>query len=229
MTTSEPTDTVPTGRLLDVCVVHTLHPLSRPAVVDSAIDKRPVAGPVEVTALGLAGDRSIDVKFHGGADQAVYAYDDAEALRWASELGRPVPAGWFGENLRVSGVPVTDAVVGSTWAVGTAVLEVTIPRRPCATFARWTEEPRWVKRFTERGDVGTYLRVVRPGHVGAGDLVEVTGVPDHGVTVRDLFLGSSVAAMDALLDIEGFAPKVYREARDMAARARRRAAPLDPV
>lgn len=219
----------PAGRVLDVCVVHTIHPISRPAVVDSAIDKRSVAGPVEVAELGPVGDRSCDVTFHGGADQAVYAYDDAEAARWASELGRPVPAGWFGENLRVSGVPVTDAVVGSRWAVGTAVLEVTIPRRPCAAFARWTGESRWVKRFTERADVGTYLRVLRPGHLAAGDRIEVTDVPDHGVTVRDLFLGSSVSAMDTLLDIEGFAPKVYREARDMAARARRRAAPLDAV
>ena len=48
----------------------------------TGIDKRPVRGPVLVTApgpkgtgaVGLAGDRVFDVKHHGGPDQAVYAY-----------------------------------------------------------------------------------------------------------------------------------------------------------
>ncbi|MGB7364156.1 MAG: MOSC domain-containing protein [Rhodococcus sp. (in: high G+C Gram-positive bacteria)] len=211
-----------TGRVLSVCVVHTVHPISRPAVVDSAIDKRSVAGPVELGELGLDGDRSCDTTFHGGADQAVYAYDDAEAQRWASELGRDVPAGWFGENLRVTGVPVTDAVVGTRWNVGTATLEITIARRPCAAFARWTGEKRWVKRFTERADVGAYLRVIEPGHVTAGDGIDMVSVPEHGVTVRDLFLGRSEVAMHTLLATPGLAPKVYRDARDMADKAARR-------
>ncbi|KIQ18904.1 MOSC domain-containing protein [Rhodococcus sp. MEB064] len=211
-----------TGRVLSVCVVHTIHPISRPAVVDSAIDKRAVEGPVAVDENGLHGDRSCDTKFHGGADQAVYAYDESEATRWAVDLGRDVPPGYFGENLRVTGIPVTDAVVGTLWSVGTAVLEVTIPRRPCAAFARWTQEKTWVKRFTERADVGAYLRVVRPGVLSAGDAIEITMVPDHGVTVRDLFVGDSADAMATLLETPGLAPKVYREARDMAARAARR-------
>nr|WP_306303526.1 MOSC domain-containing protein [Rhodococcus sp. BS-15] len=52
----------------------------------------------------------------------------------------PVPPGRFGENLRTTGVPVTDAVIGSRWRVGTVTLEVTIARKPCATFARWMDE-----------------------------------------------------------------------------------------
>lgn len=210
-----------TGTLLGVCVVHELHPLSRAGVVDSAIDKRPVTGAVQVRVDGLAGDRSCDTTFHGGADQAVYAYDDAEAERWAAELGREVPAGWFGENLRVSGVAVTDAVIGTRWTVGSTVLEVTIARRPCGTFARWTEEPSWVKRFTERGDVGAYLRVIREGSVCAGDDVLVTDVPPHGVTVRDLFEGRSDEAMRTLVATPGLAAKVYRDARDALERTSR--------
>ena len=40
----------------------------------TAIDKRPVPGPVEVGRLGLGGDEQVDKPAHGGPEQAVYAY-----------------------------------------------------------------------------------------------------------------------------------------------------------
>lgn len=202
-----------TGRLDAVCVVHAAVPLGRRAVVDSAIDKRPVEGPIDVYELGLAGDYSLDTKFHGGIDQAVYVYDDAEARRWESELGRDLPHGWFGENLRTSGIPVTDAVVGTRWRIGTVLLEATIPRRPCGTFARWADEPRWVKRFGGRGDVGAYFRVLEPGILQRGNSIELEHVPSHNVTVRDLFLGSSAGRLLELLATPDLSPKVERDAR----------------
>ncbi|WP_072806789.1 MOSC domain-containing protein [Rhodococcoides yunnanense] len=202
-----------TGFVEAVCVVHADVPVGRRSVVNSAIDKRPVAGAVDVHELGLAGDHSSDTKFHGGIDQAVYAYDDAEAQRWSSELGREIPPGWFGENLRTVGVPVTDAVIGSSWRIGTTLLEVTIARRPCGTFARWVDEPRWVRRFTERGDVGAYLKVVEPGLLAAGDPIVVESVPEHGVTVRTLFEGNDVDGLKRLLETPNLAVKVERDVR----------------
>lgn len=201
-----------TGTVLAVCVVHADVPFGRRGVVDSGIDKRPVAGPVDVHELGIGGDHCRDTKFHGGLDQAVYAYDEDEAQYWADELGAPVPPGRFGENLRTAGVPVTDAVIGSRWRVGTVALEVTIARKPCATFARWIGEPGWIRRFADRGDVGAYFRVVEPGVFRSGDAVTVESVPQHGVTVRDLFRGADATAMATLLDEPGLAPKVYRDA-----------------
>ncbi|MFI8568203.1 MOSC domain-containing protein [Rhodococcus sp. NPDC078407] len=181
-------------------MVHADVPLGRRGVVDSGIDKRPVDGPVDVHELGIGGDHCRDTKFHGGLDQAVYAYDEAEAKYWADELGVPVPPGRFGENLRTESVPVTDAVIGSRWRVGSVELEVTIARKPCATFARWMDEPGWISRFTDRGDVGAYFRVIEPGVFTGGDAVTVTSVPDHGVTVRTLFMGRNADAMQTLLD-----------------------------
>jgi MOSC domain-containing protein YiiM len=202
-----------TGRVEAVCVVHADVPLGRRGVVNSAIDKRPVDGPVDVHELGLAGDHSSDTKFHGGVDQAVYAYDEAEAQRWASELGRDIRSGWFGENLRTSGVPVTDAVVGSRWHVGDVVLEVTVARTPCGTFARWVGESGWVKRFTEQGDVGAYLRVVEPGTVERGAPIVLGHVPTHGVTVRDLFRGTNKSGLTRLLEDPKLPVKVARDAK----------------
>ena len=46
-------------------------------------------------------------------------------------------------------------------------------------------EPKWVKRFTARGATGTYLRVVVPGEIRAGDRIEVIAGGAHGHGQRD--------------------------------------------
>ncbi|MCB7136078.1 MOSC domain-containing protein [Cellulosimicrobium marinum] len=175
-----------TGTLLAVCRVHGLLPDAGTVGV-TAIDKRPVDGPVKARRLGLYADVQADRANHGGADQAVYAYGQDDADWWAGELGRDVPPGLFGENLRVQGIPVSGALVGERWSVGTALLEVTQPRTPCATFARRLDEAGWVKRFTVANRTGAYLRVVRPGEVRAGDTVTVCYRPEHGVGLADWF------------------------------------------
>jgi MOSC domain-containing protein YiiM len=61
-------------------------------------------------------------------------------------------------------------------------------------------EAHWVKRFTDRGTPGAYLRVVTPGPVGAGDPVSVTRRPGHEVTIGDAFLRSDPPVMARLLE-----------------------------
>jgi len=175
------------GTVTHVCRVAQLHP-DRGAVGVTAIDKRPVDGPVRVGRYGLRGDVQADRKDHGGLEKAVYAYDQAEADFWARELGVDVPAGRFGENLRVSGLPVDDAEIGERWRIGESLeLEVTGPRTPCATFGRWLGQDGWVRRFTARGRPGVYLSVLIPGEIRAGDAVTVSHRPGHGVTVADWY------------------------------------------
>ncbi|PQP26634.1 MOSC domain-containing protein [Rhodococcus opacus] len=206
--------TATAGEVLAVCVLHTERDSGTRRVTRTAIDKRPVDGPVRVTTTGLVGDRVCDTEYHGGPFKAVYAYQDDEAQRWASELGRELPPGWFGENLRLDGIAATDAVIGERWRIGTTELEVTSPRTPCGTFGVWAAEPRWVKRFSERGDTGAYLRVVTEGSVSAGDTVQRIHVPGHGVTVRDLFTGRDPERFVALLEQqENLSPTVADKAR----------------
>jgi MOSC domain-containing protein YiiM len=174
----------------------------------TAIDKRPVTGRLPVHRLGLAGDRQMDVENHGGPDKAVYAYAGEDASWWAGSLGREIEPGAFGENLRTTGLDVNDAVIGERWVVGGGegegergvVLEVTMPRIPCSTFQRWMDEPQWVRRFTEHGAPGAYLRVVREGTAAAGDRITVERRPDHGVTVADCFLRMDAAVGRRLVD-----------------------------
>ena len=177
-----------TGRLLAVCVAGAdLLPLPGRRPGRSGIDKRPVAGRVAVGELGLDGDVQVNRKYHGGEGQAVYAYAQEDADWWAAELERELPPGRFGENLRTTGLDLTAAVLGERWQVGTALLEVTACRIPCANFERFWGVPQLVKRFTAHGASGAYLRVLETGEIGAGDEVRIVSRPDHGVTTGLLF------------------------------------------
>lgn len=161
----------------------------------TGIDKQPVDGPVAVTApgpkgtgaVGLAGDRAYDVRHHGGDDQAVYAYASEDLRYWEGELGRALPHGSFGENLTTEGIDVNSALIGERWRIGSAVLEVSCPRIPCATFAGWLDRAGWLREFTRAARPGPYFRVVEPGELTAGDPITVVERPDHEVTVALAF------------------------------------------
>jgi MOSC domain-containing protein YiiM len=162
----------------------------------TGIDKRPVTGPVRVTApgpkgtgaVGLAGDRAYDVKHHGGTDQAVYAYAREDLDTWAAELRRPLVSGVFGENLTTEGISVNEALIGERWLIGRdALLEVSCPRIPCGTFQGWLERDGWIKRFTQAVLPGAYLRVISPGLIRAGDPVRIAFRPAHDITVALTF------------------------------------------
>jgi MOSC domain-containing protein YiiM len=177
-----------TARIEAVCVSGP-RPIRLPRAGDtqSAIDKRPVAGRVAVHPLGLDGDVQVNRKWHGGEGQALYAYAQEDADWWAAELDRDLPAGRFGENLRTSGIDLTGALLGERWRIGGVLVEVTAPRTPCAKLQAHWGVPRLIKRFTERGASGAYLRVLETGDLGAGDRIDVVERPDHGVTIGMTF------------------------------------------
>jgi len=129
----------------------------------------------------------VNKKWHGGEGQALYAYAQEDADWWAAELERDLPAGRFGENLRTSGIDLTGALLGERWRIGGVLVEVTAPRTPCAKLQAHWGVPRLIKRFTERGASGAYLRVLETGDLGAGDVIEVVERPDHDVTIGMTF------------------------------------------
>ena len=151
----------------------------------TAIDKRPVNGRVRVGVLGLVGDEYADKENHGGYEQAVYAYAREDLDWWVERLGYELRDGQFGENITTAGLDITGALIGETWRIGTAVVQITSPRIPCVTFQSWLDEPHWVKRFAAAGRPGAYLRVLAEGTVGAGDQAEVLERPAERVSVAE--------------------------------------------
>ena len=189
----------------------------------TGIGKEPTTGPVEVRdpgpkhgglGSGLVGDYIGDRKHHGGDGQAVYAFQREDLDRWAERLGRPLPNGFFGENLTTSGIDVNEALVGERWRIGDEVeLGVTAPRIPCSTFRGWMGEKGWAKIFAADGRSGAYLRVVRPGRIEAGDPITVVHKPDHDVTVTMFFR--------ALLTERDLLPRLLAAGEDLPAETRK--------
>jgi MOSC domain-containing protein YiiM len=148
----------------------------------TAIWKHPVQGPVALRGVNLSGDDQADRSVHGGPDKAVYAYARADIDWWEAELGRSLGEAPFGENLTVTDLPVSEAVIGEEWALGSALLQVAQPRLPCFKLGLRMGDPRFLKHFAAAGRPGAYLRVLREGDIAAGDPIEVTSRPAHGVT-----------------------------------------------
>ncbi|CAN5224194.1 hypothetical protein BH24ACT12_BH24ACT12_26630 [soil metagenome] len=214
-----------TGRIGSVNVVHEI---THPHLRDSAIDKRPVAGPVHVDLLGLAGDTPCDTRHHGGRDKAVYAYASEDNDWWTHALGRAIAPGTFGENLTMEGLDVTHAVIGEHWrfsGAGGALLQVTMPRTPCTNLSAHMGIKQFHARFDATGKVGAYLRVLEPGPVRAGDPVTVEHRPGHAVTVAAVCAGRDPDVMQTLLDAE---PDLAEVLRRLAERVVARSAVRQP-
>jgi MOSC domain-containing protein YiiM len=171
----------------------------------SAIDKRPIVGQVAVGKLGLEADECADKENHGGLEQAVYAYAREDLDWWTERLGRELRDGMFGENITTAGIDISAALIGETWRLGSAVVQVTAPRIPCVTFQSWMDEPQWVKRFAAAGRPGAYLRVLTEGTVRVGDELTVLARPKQAVTVAESMLAyyGDRDIMRRLLDVEG--------------------------
>lgn len=196
----------------------------------TGIDKRPVDGPVEVRppgamrgglGSGLVGDSIGNSKFHGGDDQAVYAYAREDLDAWQGQIDREITNGMFGENVTTSGVDVTNAVIGERWRVGSGglLLQVTRPRTPCKTFAVRMGIRGWIKTFTNGGTPGAYLRVLEPGPAAAGDEIEVLDRPEHGVTIATVYRAMMLEPdlMPSILAADELPEPLKRQARRRAA------------
>ena len=193
----------------------------------TAISKTAVTGPVEVHRLGLAGDEIGDPRFHGGPHKAVYAYPREDLDFWGEQLGRPVPAGTFGENLTTVGVDVNEAVLGERWRIGSALLAPADIRTPCGTFRTWMgrqgfDTTGWSRRFAREARAGAYLRVLEEGVLRAGDAIEVTDRPAHGITVALMFRAFTLdrSLLPLLLDVDGLPEEVYAAARARSGKPR---------
>lgn len=137
--------------------------------------KRPVAGPVLATTLGMAGDGVADRVNHGGVDKAVLAYCVDHYPTWnhdlraSGQLGdEEMTYGAFGENLSITGLAEHDVCIGDLWQAGDVMLEVSQPRQPC-----WKLSRRWriadlAPQVIRNGKTGWYVRIVREGSVAAG-------------------------------------------------------------
>lgn len=168
--------------------------------VQSAIAKQPVQGAVAVRRMGLEGDEQADLSVHGGLSKAVYAYPSEHFPVWRTVRAQaqaalwddPVPPGLMGENLTLQGLTEDAMWVGDQWHIGGedgapgCVLAVSEPRFPCFKFNAVMGFAHASKMMVQSGYCGSYLGVILPGQVQAGDVVRVQPGPRE-VNLRELF------------------------------------------
>lgn len=195
-------------------------PYETTSLPTTGIEKRPVDGPVRITFDGVEGNAVADTVNHGDEYMRVYAYSVEDYAWWQAQLQQSLEPGHFAEQLTTAGIDLNAALVGETWRVGTALLQIAHVRIPCLTFKGWMghsgyDATAWVKRFVLAGRPGPYFRVLEEGVVSAGDAIEVVDRPEHGVTVSDLFGAVTIRPdlLPRMLDVPGLPPWVHERAR----------------
>src|SRR5579859_4039355 len=135
--------------------------------------KAPVAGPVWLGRVNLAGDGQANLRIHGGPDKAVLGYAASHYPHWRTELELPdLPYGAFAENFTIAGLDESSVCLGDVYAIGAARVEVSQPRSPCVNISHRWQLPDLTRRVEETGRHGWYMRVLEEGEVVAGEALE---------------------------------------------------------
>jgi len=156
----------------------------------SAIAKEPAVGPVAIGPLGLAGDEQGDRVHHGGVDMAIHHYPLDHYPDWRDELGDHAllaAPGAFGENISATGLTEADVCIGDRFRLGTALVEVSQGRKPCWKIDHKFQRKGMAARVVETGRCGWYYRVIEPGTVAEGDVLEQVERGDGGWSVARVF------------------------------------------
>ncbi len=121
----------------------------------------------------------------------------------------PLGPGGVGENLTLDGVLEGEVCAGDVIQIGTAVLQVSGPRTPCANLARFVGRADWVKQTVIMNRTGFYLRVLTPGFLQSGDawLLRERPSPEASISVINdcVYLNFKPETAKRLLEAEGLA------------------------
>lgn len=156
----------------------------------SAIGKAPAGAPVMAGPLGLAGDEQADLSVHGGLDKAIHHYPHDHYAAWSAELDdHPLLAapGAFGENITTTGLTEAQVCIGDRFRLGRALVEVSQGRQPCWKIDHRFQLKGVTARVIQTGRCGWYYRVLEPGAVGEGDVLELAERPHPEWSVARTF------------------------------------------
>ena len=158
--------------------------LARPYTTASY--KKPINGKVEVTKNGIVGDFVADTVHHGGADKAVFANSFLNYKAWQEFLTvESLSFGALAENLTFDCIDENDVCIGDVHKIGSVIMEVSQPRKPCWKISRRWGNKNFTKEIFDTGKTGWYYRVLQEGLFQKGDAVEHISRPDIAVTIQE--------------------------------------------
>lgn len=146
---------------------------------ESAILKKPISGPVNITIDGIASDEHA-YEAHRSPDKALLHYCSSHYDEWKKELPASeqfFKPGAFGENLFSEEISEKSVCIGDRIAIGNVIVEVSEPRAPCFKLNHRFEVKDMAKRAQTLFRTGWLYRVIKPGLVNAGDMVSLLERP----------------------------------------------------
>lgn len=137
----------------------------------SAISKKSVAK-IIIRKNGIDHDEVANTKHHGGEMRAVHHYSlyNYKCLKEKfPEIAHRFVPGSFGENILTEELTESELNIGDIYQLGSARVQLTVSRRPCATINYAYQDNRVLKEVMETGRTGWFYRVLNEGEVSVGD------------------------------------------------------------
>ncbi len=141
--------------------------------IKSSMLKDPVPGPLVVSKTSIEGDSFSNPKYHGTVDSVLYALGRPQALEIMRLIGREeYQPGALGENLTLDDFDERAISVGDVFRIGSVIAQATFPRIPCGKVNFRLCHPEGQKSMQKSGRSGVYFRILEPGQIAMGDVVE---------------------------------------------------------
>lgn len=154
----------------------------------TGIFKEPTDHPIFLEKENVRHDEISNRKVHGGIYKACYMFSAEHYPYWKNLYPNfDWHYGMLGENLTVKGLDETQIYVGDIYKIGGALVQITQPREPCATFGAKMGDQSILKKFIKHGRPGTYTSVIEEGLVAVGDKLELVERPKNSITTAAFF------------------------------------------
>jgi MOSC domain-containing protein YiiM len=137
----------------------------------------------------IVGDEVANTKHHGGQMRVIHQYTQknyAHLKKVFPEIADRFIPGSFGENFVTEELTESEINIGDIYTLGTAQVQVTVCRRPCATINFAYNDDRILKEVVKTGKVGWFFRVIEEGIVKAGDFLEFVESPFPNLSLSKL-------------------------------------------
>ena len=157
-------------------------------IIETGIFKKSVDHPIFLGEEDIENDAVIDRRYHGGIDQAVYAYSENHYQYW-KELYPNLEwrFGMFGENLTISNLEETEIQIGNTYKLGEVIIEVTKPRQPCMKLGIVFGTQKILKQFWNSTKCGVYFKVLQIGKVLPDDKLILIKKNEGSPTISEVY------------------------------------------
>lgn len=155
---------------------------------ETGIYKYPIGDSIFLGKEDVVNDMVIDRKYHGGVDQAVYAYGENHYDYWKQLYPNlTFNYGMFGENLTVSNLLEEKIFVGDIYQLGEARIQVSKPRQPCFKLGIRFENMKIVKQFWNTTKCGVYFKVLETGNVSKNDVLVLLEKAKNKASIAEVY------------------------------------------